>query len=63
MGYVVDPEPLYLRTVSMTWFDPCTVEVRAPAAPMSSRSSLLPTERDPFSIRNVRFPGSEERIT
>ena len=28
MGNVVDPEPLYPRTVSMTWTDPCDVEVR-----------------------------------
>ena len=32
MGNVVDPEPGHSRTVSMTWADPCDVEVRAVAA-------------------------------
>ena len=33
MGKVVDPEPVYPTTASMTWADPCEVEVRAAAAP------------------------------
>ena len=32
VGNVVDPKPLYPRTVSMTWVDPCDMEVRASAA-------------------------------
>ena len=28
----MDPEPLYSRTVSMTWGYPCKLEVRAAAA-------------------------------
>lgn len=33
MGKVVDPEPVHPRTVSMSWAEPCDVEVRAASAP------------------------------
>ena len=34
LGNVVDPEPVYRRTVAMTWADPCKVEVRPASALM-----------------------------
>ena len=34
LGNVVDPEPVYRRTVAMTWADPCEVEVRPSSALM-----------------------------
>ena len=40
MGKVVDPEPRYPRTISMTWVDPCEMEVRTPVGPMGYRSSF-----------------------
>ena len=47
MGDVVDPEPFFSRTVSMTWADPCDVEVRAATATMYSPGFLLlSTERE-----------------
>ena len=45
IGTVVDPHvPDYSTTVSITWAEPCEVEVRLVAAPMHYRYLLVSTE-------------------
>ena len=60
-GKIVDPEPIYPRTVSISWADPCEVEVRAAAIPMYYSFLSLSMECEPYSVLNLPFlPGGDD---